>query len=64
MIVDTHSHILPGIDDGSRKVEQSLQMLEEEAKQGVKYVVATPHFYARYSDPDTFWPKEMRQRQR
>lgn len=29
-------------------------MLEEEARQGITHVVATPHFYARHSDPDTF----------
>ncbi|MBO5322990.1 MAG: capsular polysaccharide biosynthesis protein [Oscillospiraceae bacterium] len=54
MFMDAHSHILPGIDDGSRNPEQSLQMLEEEARQGITHVVATPHFYARHSDPDTF----------
>lgn len=55
--VDVHSHILPGIDDGSRNGEQSMAMLAEEAKQGVTHVVATPHFYARHSDPDTFLAK-------
>lgn len=54
---DVHSHILPGIDDGSRNSEQSIAMLESEAKQGITHVVATPHFYARYSDPDTFLAK-------
>ena len=54
MAVDLHSHILPKIDDGSHSLEQTLQMLEEEARQGITHVVATPHFYARYSDPDTF----------
>ncbi|MBE6959440.1 MAG: capsular polysaccharide biosynthesis protein [Ruminococcaceae bacterium] len=57
MSVDVHSHILPGIDDGSRNSEQSLAMLAEEAKQGITHVVATPHFYARHSDPDTFLAK-------
>ena len=55
--VDAHSHILPGIDDGSHSSEQSLAMLAEAAKQGVTHVVATPHFYARHSDPDTFLAK-------
>ena len=57
MAVDFHSHILPGVDDGSQSVRQSVQMLEEEARQGITHVVATPHFYARYSDPDTFLKK-------
>jgi protein-tyrosine phosphatase len=54
MAIDVHSHVLPNVDDGSHSLEQSLNMLAEEAKQGITHVVATPHFYARYSDPDTF----------
>lgn len=57
---DVHSHILPGIDDGSRNTEQSLTMLAKEAEQGITHVVATPHFYARYSDPETFLAKRAR----
>lgn len=53
-MIDFHSHILPGIDDGSRSVEQSLAMLREEARQGIGHVVATPHFYARYDSPKKF----------
>lgn len=52
--IDFHTHILPGIDDGSRDIDQTLKMLEEEARQGITHVVATPHFYARYNDPDKF----------
>lgn len=44
-IIDIHSHILPGIDDGSRSVEESLRLLAESARQGVCMIVATPHFY-------------------
>lgn len=54
MLTDFHSHILPGIDDGSRSVEQSLQMLRLEADQGITRIVATPHFYAKHDDPDRF----------
>ena len=45
-MIDFHSHILPGIDDGSRSLETSLEMLRLSRKQGVDYIVATPHFYA------------------
>ena len=54
MLTDFHSHILPGIDDGSHSVEQSLAMLAMEAEQGIRQVVATPHFYARHDAPDRF----------
>ena len=46
MFTDYHSHILPEIDDGSKSVEESVQMLEKLSEQGLERVVATPHFYA------------------
>ena len=54
MITDFHSHILPGIDDGSRSTEESLQLLGMEAEQGITRVIATPHFYANHDNPDRF----------
>ncbi|MBQ6890517.1 MAG: hypothetical protein IJN53_05835 [Oscillospiraceae bacterium] len=45
MAIDFHSHVLPGIDDGSASVEESLQMLAMQASQGITHTVATPHFY-------------------
>lgn len=54
MYTDFHSHILPGMDDGSTDVEMSLKMLRREAAGGISRVVATPHFYAQYEDPETF----------
>lgn len=54
MVTDFHSHILPGIDDGSRTVAESLEMLRMEAAQGIRNVVATPHFYPRQDSPETF----------
>lgn len=53
-IIDFHSHILPGMDDGSASVEESIAMLRMEAEQGVEHVVATPHFYAKHDSPERF----------
>ncbi len=53
-IVDFHTHILPKMDDGSRSVEMSVEMLREEFRQGVKTVVLTPHFYANHDKPERF----------
>lgn len=53
-VIDFHSHILPGIDDGSKNVEESLQMLRMMAKQGITHVVATPHFYPQHDTPESF----------
>ena len=45
-MVDFHTHVLPGIDDGSPDITVTEAMLREEKRQGVDRVVATPHFYA------------------
>ena len=45
-MTDFHTHILPGIDDGSRDIEMTERMLEAELAQGVSHICATPHFYA------------------
>ena len=52
--VDFHSHILPGVDDGSKSVEESLELLRMEAQQGIRHVLATPHFYASHDTPERF----------
>lgn len=49
--LDIHTHILPGIDDGSRNIEMTKAMLQAEYEQGVRTIIATPHNY----------PKEPRQ---
>lgn len=53
-IVDFHSHILPGIDDGSASLKESITMLQMEKAQGIKGVVATPHFYPQNDTPEHF----------
>ena len=54
MIIDAHTHILPGIDDGSKNMETSLAILEEQKRQGVKLVFATPHYYNTRQSVDDF----------
>jgi len=56
-LIDLHTHILPGIDDGSRDVRTSLLLLREEYAQGVGMVVLTPHFYAGAWTPARFLEK-------
>lgn len=43
-MIDTHSHILPGLDDGSRNIDESIAMLKILKEQGITHVIATPHF--------------------
>lgn len=42
-MIDIHSHVLPGIDDGSVDMDMSLDMLAMAAESGVQTLVATPH---------------------
>jgi protein-tyrosine phosphatase len=42
-MVDVHCHILPGLDDGSRSLAESLQMAEAAIADGITHVVCTPH---------------------
>ena len=43
-MIDIHSHILPGIDDGSKSIEMTLDMLKRAEREGLENIVATPHF--------------------
>jgi len=47
-MVDIHCHILPGMDDGSKSLEESVQMAEMAIKDGITHVVATPHSNGEY----------------
>ncbi|MCD7838467.1 MAG: capsular polysaccharide biosynthesis protein [Clostridiales bacterium] len=53
-MIDFHAHFLPGIDDGSSSVEESVEMLRVSYHMGVTKIVATPHFYADRTTPEQF----------
>ncbi len=42
-MIDMHTHILPGVDDGAKTNEEALAMLKMELEQGITKVVLTPH---------------------
>src|SRR6476646_3050215 len=48
-MVDLHCHILPGLDDGAKTIEESLAMAETAIADGITHVVATPHASSEYS---------------
>jgi protein-tyrosine phosphatase len=43
ILTDIHSHILPGIDDGSPDIQTSLELIEGLMQLGIKQSIATPH---------------------
>ena len=45
-MIDLHSHLLPGVDDGSRTAAQSVDVLTRMASQGVTAICLTPHLLA------------------
>jgi protein-tyrosine phosphatase len=45
-VIDLHSHLLPGVDDGSRTVEQSVKVLQEFDLLGLTDICLTPHLRA------------------
>jgi protein-tyrosine phosphatase len=47
-MVDLHCHILPGLDDGAKTIEESMAMAESAIAEGVTRIVATPHSSRHY----------------
>lgn len=45
-IIDIHSHMLPGVDDGARSLSDTKALLNESYRQGVRAVIFTPHYQA------------------
>ena len=43
-LFDMHCHIIPGVDDGSKSMEESMEMLGMEYQDGVRNIILTPHF--------------------
>ena len=43
--IDIHSHVLPGIDDGAKNINESFEMISEMKKLGFSKIIGTPHTY-------------------
>lgn len=41
---DIHSHILYGIDDGSKNIEESIEIIKQHKEMGFENIVLTPHY--------------------
>lgn len=42
-MIEMHTHILPGMDDGARSKEEALEMAVQASEQGIEHIIATPH---------------------
>lgn len=51
-ITDMHSHILPGIDDGAKDLDECMAALAEAENQKISQIIVTPHFHAGKYTPD------------
>jgi protein-tyrosine phosphatase len=55
IVVDMHSHVLPGIDDGAQNTEESIVLIKKMMELGIKKIIATPHIMADFyrNTPET-----------
>ena len=51
-MIDMHSHIIPAIDDGSRNVKETFNMIKEAKEVGFTDIIMTPHFLLNSYEPD------------
>jgi protein-tyrosine phosphatase len=56
-MIDLHSHILPGLDDGAATLEDALAIAEAAVEDGIRVIAATPHVRADYPTS----PEQMEQ---
>ena len=64
-MIDLHSHIIPGIDDGSENVEETFNMIKEAKEAGFTDVFLTPHFMTHNFEPQAseiiFWKEKLQE---
>ena len=46
-MIDIHAHVLPGVDDGARTIDEACELVEQAAKAGFRAIIATPHYSRR-----------------
>lgn len=46
-LIDIHTHIIPNVEDGPKSFIESLEILRDIIKDGVKYCISTPHIQSK-----------------
>ena len=52
-MIDFHTHILPNIDNGSRNIEETINLIKEAKEAGFEGIVLTSHYKEGYYETDT-----------
>lgn len=52
-MIDFHSHILPNIDDGSRSIDETFNLIKEAKEAGFEAIISTSHYMENYYETDT-----------
>lgn len=52
-MTDIHCHLVPAVDDGSRSLEETRQLIETMRSIGIQRIITTPHIYRRYPHNDS-----------
>ena len=64
-MIDVHSHIIPNVDDGSKSVEETFNMLKEAESIGFTDIIATSHYLPNYYETDSqelvFWKDKLQE---
>lgn len=64
-MIDMHSHIIPTIDDGSRSVQETFNMIKEAKEAGFTDIMMTSHFLTNYYEPTAqeiiFWKDKLQE---
>jgi len=51
-MIDIHTHILPNIDDGSRSIEETFNLIKEAQNVGFEAIILTSHYMEGYYETD------------
>ena len=64
-MIDFHCHIIPGVDDGSKSVEETYNMVLEAKEAGFTDIIMTSHFTSHYYEPKiselVFWKEKLQE---
>lgn len=60
-LVDFHSHLVPGVDDGARDLDEAVRAVETLAAEGIRHILTTPHLDASVIMRPQLFEKQQRE---